>query len=111
MRLPLNKRRLNGQRHVGANVQAVCVAMPAILSVKSVLSAVKNTIAVLPRRTGMNYRGHKTVVHGLKELMLSLCRTMRDNKLNLELGAAQLGNEQQAYMLSEKSRYSSGGTN
>ena len=36
---------------------------------------------------------------------------VRTDKLNPELRAAQLGNEQQAYMLSEKSRYSSGSTN
>jgi hypothetical protein len=47
----------------------------------------------------------------LKELMLSLCRTMRDNKLNLKRGAALSGNDQQAYMPSEKSFYSQGDTN
>ena len=93
---PVKRKRLAGQHPVEADVQALCEAVPAILSVKSVLSVVKNTIAILPRRTGTNYRGHRTVVHGLKELMLSLCRTMRDNKLNLKRGAALSGNDQQA---------------
>ena len=49
---------LAGQRHVGSDVQASCDAEPAILSVKSVLSMVKNTIESKGGVTkGVTYQG------------------------------------------------------
>ena len=56
------ERWLTGQRHVGSDVQASCDAEPAIVSVKSVLSVVKNTIAFSPQITRMNCRGHKRLL-------------------------------------------------
>ena len=74
-------------------VQALYDAEPAILSVLSVLSVVKNTIAFSPRIaqiTRMNCKGHKKVVQCLRKSMFSRFRPMRDRQTNLQLGAVQL---------------------
>ena len=68
------ERWLTGQRHVGSDVQALCDAERAILSVKSVLSVSKNTIAFSPRIariTRMNRRGHKRLFRAKKKFAFS----------------------------------------
>jgi hypothetical protein len=86
---------LSGQRHVGPDAQALGDALPAILSVKSALSVVKNRIKFLPQiaqRTQMNHKVHKQGCSVKKKdrcvRVFARCGT---GKLNLELDAVQLG--------------------
>ena len=86
---------LAGQRHVGPDAQALGDALPAILSVKSELSVVKNTIKFLPQiaqRTQMKHESHKQGRSVKKKdrcvRVFAPCGT---DKLNLEPDAVQLG--------------------
>ena len=71
---------LAGQRHVGPDAQALGDALPAILSVKSELSMVKNTIKFLPQiaqRTRMNRKGQER--YNSEEGSIFVCfRTIQD---------------------------------
>ena len=71
---------LAGQRHVGPDAQALGDALPAILSVKSELSVVKNTIKFLPQiaqRTRMNRKGQER--YNSEEGSIFVCfRTIQD---------------------------------
>ena len=86
---------LAGQRQVRPAQHRWIDVQPAILSVKSVLSVVKNTIAFSPRIariTRMNRKGHKKVAQGLKNRYFRVLAPFGTDKLNLEPGAVQLVN-------------------
>jgi hypothetical protein len=85
---------LAGQRHVGPDAQALGDALPAILSVKSALSVVKNRIKFLPQmaqRTQMKHKSHKQGrSEEKKDRCVRIFAPCGTDKLNLEPGAVQL---------------------
>lgn len=85
---------LAGQRHVGPDAQAFGDALPAIVSVKSALSVVKDSIKSLPQmahRTQMNHKSHKQGRSvKKKDRCVRVSAPCGTDKRNLEPGAVQL---------------------